>query len=329
MVLGSMTENEFPEVVLATGMIDVPPQNKAVISSFAEGYIKKTYLLVGNKVKKGQMLVSIEDPQFVQMQQDYLETLEQLTYLKSEYERQKTLYNENISSQKKYLKAESDYKMALARFNGLKKKLKLLNINPENAEQGNISSVISLYAPISGYITKINISIGEHVSPSDEIMQIVNSDHFHIELNVFEKDAMKIKKGQKIEFRIPESSSETFKAEVYLVGSSISSENRTVTVHGHLADDIREKLSTGMFVEARIFTEEQKFIALPEDAIINVENRDLVLKLKEKNKNEYIFEEKIVETGETINGFTRIKNHSDFKASDQFIIKGGFSLIGE
>lgn len=329
MELGTMTEKDFRESVNATGMIDVPPQNRAVISTFAGGYIKKTYLLVGNHVKRGQLLVSIEDPQFIQIQQDYLETKEQLTYLKSEYERQKTLYNEKISSQKKYLKAESDYKMTLARYNGLKKKLRLLNIDPKKTEQGAITSVINIYAPISGYVTEINISIGEHVSPSDEIMQIVNSSHFHLELNVYEKDIMKIKKGEKIRFRIPEAFSETYDAEVHLVGSSVSPENRTVKVHGHVDDAIKDNLSIGMFVEAKILTDNQNYVALPDDAIINIDNKNYVLKLKEKTENSYIFEKKEVEIGETQNGYTRIINYSDFNKSDRFIIKAGFNLIGE
>ncbi len=329
MLLKTLEEKRFPVLISATGMIDVPPQNKAVISTFAGGYIKKTYLLVGDKVKKGQLLVQLEDPQFVEIQQNYLEAKEKLSYLKSEYERQKTLYNEKISSQKKYLKAETDYKVTLARYNGLKKKLQLLNISSTQVEQGNISSFISIYAPIGGYVTKINISMGAYVSPSDEIMEIVNTDHFHIELNVFEKDIMKVKKGQKIRFTIPEASSESFLAVVHLVGSSVSQGNRTVKVHGHLMDDIERKLSTGMFVEAQIFAEESVYKALPERAVVSINDENYVLRLKEKRLDDYIFEKKLVKVGMNSNGYIQIINETDFKDSDKFLVKGAFNLITE
>src|SRR5690606_35259238 len=187
-----------------------------------------TPLLIGNIVKKGEVLVSLENPEFIQMQQEYLEAVEQLAYLKSEYDRQKTLLAERITSQKNFLKAESDYKRNLAIYNGLRKKLRMLNISPENAEKGILTPEATIYAPISGYVTAVNVSIGQYVSPSEIIMEIVNTDHIHVELSVFEKDILNIKKNQEIRFRIPEVSKEYYEAEVYLVGTSIDPKNRTV-----------------------------------------------------------------------------------------------------
>ena len=135
MEVGQLTEKPFAETVQTSGMIDVPPQSKAVISAFAGGYIKNTPLLVGNKVSKGQRLVTLENPEFITMQQNYLETAEQLSYLKSEYERQKIMFDEKITSQKSFLKAESEYKSNLARYNSLKKNLEMLNINPASFQQ--------------------------------------------------------------------------------------------------------------------------------------------------------------------------------------------------
>ena len=123
MALGSLEEKVFPVTIQTNGSIDVPPENRAVVSATMGGYIKQTPLLIGDSVKKGQMLVIIENPEFVTLQQDYMEVKQQLTYLQSEYDRQKTLQEENITSQKSFLKAESDFKTANARYNGLKKQL--------------------------------------------------------------------------------------------------------------------------------------------------------------------------------------------------------------
>ncbi|WP_297764440.1 efflux RND transporter periplasmic adaptor subunit [uncultured Muriicola sp.] len=182
------------ETVKATGIIEVPPQNKAVVSAFIGGYIKDTPLLIGDEIKKGQSLLTIENPEFVTLQQNYLETRQQLSFLKAEYERQKQLIAENISSQKSFLKAESDYKGKLALYNGLKHKLKMLNFSIEKVEEGDIRSVATIYAPIFGSITKMNVSKGMYVSPSDEILEITDNDHIHLELSVFEKDIMKLLK---------------------------------------------------------------------------------------------------------------------------------------
>jgi len=327
MELGKLSKQDFPEVVKTTGMIDVPPQSVEVISSFYGGYIKKSSLLIGDKVRKGQAVVTIENPDFVDMQQNYLEVKEEMVYLKSEFERQQTLFAEKITSEKKYLKAQSEYKRKVATLSGLRKKLKMLNISPSSVEQGNITSIITLYSTISGSISKINVSKGTHISPSDEIMEIINADHIHIELKVFEKDAMKIKKGQEIRFKIPEVSDKFYDAEVHLVGKSIDEESRTVKVHGHLHHKTKNRFDIGMFVDAEIETVSNKSMALPETAFIEEGEHKVVLKLEKQKNDTYVFKPIDVEIGKTYKGFTEILS-DNIKESDTILTKGGYSLVG-
>jgi cobalt-zinc-cadmium efflux system membrane fusion protein len=328
MVLGSLEEKSFPIVVSANGMIDVPPENRAVVSATMGGYIKTTPLLIGDTVKKGQVLVTLENPEFVRLQQEYMEVNEQLTYLKSEYERQISLKAENITSQKSYLQAESLYKTALAKHTGLEKQLSMLNISPAQVRMGNINSVVSIYAPISGSITKVNITKGSYVSPASVILEIIDTDHIHLELSVFEKDIMKIKKGQKIDFSIPEASSDVFKAEVHLVGTSISA-NRTIKVHGHIDDDSENNFLTGMFVNATIITDSAFAKALPSDAIAEVDGTSYVLVLDKKEGDTYSFHQEEVQVEGSYKGYTRLKNSNLLTPETQFLTRGAFSLISE
>ncbi len=328
MALGSLEEKPFPITVKANGMIDVPPENRAVVNATMGGYIKRTPLLIGDIVKKGQLLVTLENPEFVTLQQEYMEVKQQLTYLKSEFDRQKTLMDENITSQKSFLKAESEYKTTNARYNGLKKQLQMINISTTEVEKGNISSIATIYAPISGSITKMNVSKGSYVSPATPILEIIDNHHIHLELSVFEKDIMKIKKGQLIRFKIPEASTEVFAADVYLIGTSIG-ENRTIKVHGHLHDDAQHNFLTGMFVDAEIETESNAGRALQETAVVEIEGTNFVLRLQNEVNDTYEFEQIEVEIGPTTNGFTELKSAEKWKPSDQFLIKGAFNLLGE
>lgn len=329
MALGTIQVKTFPVTVEATGTIDVPPENKALVSSYVAGYVKQTPLLIGDKVKKGQFLVSLENPDFVQMQQDYLDAWEQMQYLKSEYERQKELIAEKITSQKNYLKAESEYKRNLAMYEGLRKKLEMLNISPLAVENGKITSIIRLYAPISGSITDIMINKGMYVSAADELMQIIDADHLHIELNVFEKDIMQVKKGQDIRLIIPEAETDTIAAEVHLVGTSLNEEKRTVKVHGHFKKEGDNHFATGMFVEAQIITSEEQAKALPTQSIVSLDDQNYVLQLKKENDSLYFFERREVMPGDAFKGFTIIKNDKEFKDGEQFLLKGAFNLIQE
>ena len=329
MQLGRLEEKTFPVRVEATGMIDVPPENRAMVSSFADGYVKQTPLLIGDSVREGQFLASLENPDFVQIQQDYLDAVEQMKYLQSEYERQKTLLAENITSEKNFLKAESEYQRNRSRYNALRKKLQMLNLNPQAVENGQISSTIRLYAPISGSITEMKINKGMYVSAADELMQIINPDHLHIELDVFEKDVMKLKKGQDIRLTISEARRDTLMGEVHLVGASINEEKRTVKVHGHFKDESKLHLATGMFVQAEIITDTTRAPALPSESIVNLDETAYVLVLQSQNDSSYAFQRREVRPGPTFGGFTEISNAADFKSTDQFLVEGAFPLITE
>ncbi|GAA4246302.1 MULTISPECIES: efflux RND transporter periplasmic adaptor subunit [Winogradskyella] len=327
MAFGSIEEFDFNEGIKVNGMIDVPPQNKSSISTFIGGYVTKTPLLIGSEVKKGQLLVTLENPEYVEIQQNYLEVAEQLNYLKSEFNRQKTLFDEQITSEKNYLKAESTYKSNLAHYNGLRKKLQMMHINPQRVEQGTISSSINLYAPIDGFVTKVNVSNGTYVSPSDVILEIVDTHHVHLELSVFEKDIMAIKKGQKIRFQIPEASDKTFNADVHLVGTTIDGESRRVQVHGHIDND-EDHFIVGMFVDAEIITDSTKRVGLPKEAIISLEEANYVLVLKTKKNNEFHLEKVKVTIGKATEDVVEILNSEGLK-NKQILVKGIGMLLNE
>ncbi|WP_127140567.1 efflux RND transporter periplasmic adaptor subunit [Flagellimonas marinaquae] len=326
LMIGTLEKRTFPKIIETSGMIDVPPENRASITAFMGGFVKQTSLLVGDRVKEGQLLVVLENQEFVQMQQDYLEIFNQLDFLKAEFERNQTLFEEKIASQKNFLQAKSNYDTAKARYQGLKEQLQMLNISPSAVEQGKISSQAAIYAPITGSITKMNVAKGSYVSPATEILEIVNNDHIHLELTVFEKDILKVKKGQKILFKIPEASETSFNAEVYLVGTSIDSDKRTIKVHGHLEHEEDTNFLPGMFVDAMIMTDTVQTWALPEEAVIESEGNHYVLKLIKKEDG-YTFERIPVAQGNSYDGYSEIISEQ-LTESDEFLIKGVFDLIG-
>lgn len=325
--LGTMEKRTFPKIVETSGMIDVPPENRASITAFMGGFVKNTSLLIGDQVKKGQLLITLENQEFVQMQQDYLEVFNQLDFLKSEFERNQTLFEEKIASQKNYLQAKSNYETAKARYRGLKEQLQMLNISPSKVEQGNITSQASIYAPISGSVTKMNVAKGSFVSPATEILEIIDNDHVHLELTVFEKDILKVKKDQMIQFRIPEASEKAFNAKVYLVGKSIDNEKRTIRVHGHLENEDEANFLPGMFVEAIIMTDTAQNLSLPEEAMTESEGSFYVLRLVDQQNGNHVFERVSVKHGSTFDGYTEIFA-SELNETDQFLTKGVFDLIG-
>jgi cobalt-zinc-cadmium efflux system membrane fusion protein len=323
MKLGDLQLQNFSETIKTNGFIDVPPSDRAMVSAIMGGYVKISHLLIGEKVKKGQLLLTLENPDFIEIQQNYLEIYEKLNFLKNEYERQKTLFNEKITSEKNYLKAESDYKSALANFNGLEQKLQLLNINPLNVKEGKFTSVIPVYSPIDGSITQVYASVGKFMDESNVLLEIINDTHKHLELVIFEKDVLKVKANQRITFNLPESSEISYDAEVHLIGTSIDKKNRTVKVHGHMETELQSFL-VGMFVEAEIITNTTTKMALQNSAVLEESDKYYVMVLKEKIEKNYNFEKIQIIIGTKNEDFTEILTPLELLKNKQILINGAF-----
>ncbi|MFA5297377.1 MAG: efflux RND transporter periplasmic adaptor subunit [Lutibacter sp.] len=328
MELGEIMPQNFSEGIKTNGFIDVPPSDRAMVSAIMGGYVKVSHLLIGAKVKKGELLLTLENPNFIEIQQNYLEIHERLNYLKNEYERQKTLFNEKITSEKNYLKAESDYKSSLANYNGLAQKLRLMNINTANVKIGNFTSSIPVYSPINGSIAQVYASVGKFMNESDVLLEIIDDTHKHLELVIFEKDVLKVKVGQPIKFKLPESSEVSYDAEVHLIGTSIDVKNRTVMVHGHMEKELHSFL-VGMFVEAEIVTNSTQKTALPSAAILEEDGKSYILVLKEKIENNYNFEKIQIAIGTKNEDFAEIINIPELLKNKQILIKGAFLPIEE
>ena len=329
MELGKLTDHSFTSSIKVNGYIEVPMEGRAIVSSYYGGYVQQNKLLIGQRVKKGELLFVLENPEYIQMQQDFLEIKSQLAYLKSDFERQQALSKDNIASQKNFLKSESDYLSTLARFEGLKKKLSLIHIDPESITAENIKPGIPVFAPISGFITEVKAENGGFLSPSEIAISIINTDHIHLDLNIFEKDISSLREGQSILFRLPDERNVSYEAEVFLVGQSIHTDNRMVHVHAHLKDDSQNvRFVPGMYVEADIFISESPMTkALPVDAVVDVSGKHFALLKKGVEDGEMIFEKKEVKAGAESAGMVEVLNSEDFLPSDEFLVRGAYSLI--
>ena len=327
MKLDVLKRIEFKDEIQVNGTIDVPPQNKAVVSVPLGGYVTQTSLLIGDKVTEGQSLLTLQNPEFVKLQQEYLEVKEQLRYLEAEYKRHQQLYEENITSEKNFLRSESEYKTAMAKYTGLKSQLNLLHISPEQVETGNITSKTHIYAPISGSVSKMNVTKGAYISPATEILEIINTEHIHLELAVFEKDILALKEGQPIKFSIPEASEEIYKGQVYRIGNSID-ENRRVVVHGHIDDSAESTFISGMFVDAAIILRSSQQIALPESAVVEIGQRQYILQLIDSAEDAFSFRPIEVEVLDTESGFVALETMKPIDENEQFLTKGAFAVMG-
>lgn len=299
-ISGMIEKKEMHKIIKVSGVIDVPPSNIVSISIPLGGYLKKTSLIPGTLVKKGAVLATLEDPSYIQLQEDYLTSKSKLAYLESDFNRQKTLSETKATSDKSYQLSKTEYESQKYMVKGLSEKLKLIGLNPLTLNENNISSAINFYAPISGYVTKVNVNIGKYVTPTDVLFEIIDPSDLHLRLNVFENDASNLKIGNNVTFYINNNIKEKHKATIILFTPNIN-ENRSTDVHCHLASTVKN-LYPGTFANAEIELSNAKVNAIPEEAIVKWENKPYIF-LKVANDSYKLVP---VETGLVTNGFIEI-----------------------
>jgi cobalt-zinc-cadmium efflux system membrane fusion protein len=320
---GKIELKQISSNIKANGKLDVPPQSLITIAAPFGAFIKNTELLQGTLIKKGEVVATLQHPDLIQLQQDYLENRSQEEYLQSDYERETSLAKENVNAKKVFEQSKANYFSLMARINGLRAKLKLLNIDMKALDAGQIQSTISLYSPITGYVTEVNTNVGAYVNPSDKLFEIVNTEHLHAELTVFERDLPKLKEGQRVRFTLANESKQRT-AKVHLVGRQISDE-RTVQVHCHL-DNEDKQLLPGMYLTAWIETGNAMVDALPDEAIVQFEEKPYIF----ISKGNYQYQMVAVEKGSSELGFTEIILPQGFdKSTTDVVLKGAYALYSK
>ena len=138
LAMGELTHRNISIVLKVNGNIDVPPQNMISISMPLGGYLKYTKLLPGMHISKGEIIATMEDQQYIQLQQDYLTIKSKLNFFENEFNRQKELNLSKASSDKVFQQSEMDFKTQKIALSALAEKLKLINIDPEKLSESNL-----------------------------------------------------------------------------------------------------------------------------------------------------------------------------------------------
>jgi membrane fusion protein, heavy metal efflux system len=321
-VLGGFDQTQLSEDIKANGMVDVPPMNMASVSVPINGFVKSTTALPGSFIKKGGVLAVVNSMDYIQMQQDYLQTLSRLKLSEQELDRQTVLSQEDVGAKKKLQQAEADVSFAKASIKGLELKLQMIGCQIDNLKKGQIISTINVNSPIEGFIKTTNLAIGKNVSPSDVLFEITGNAHKHLELKVFEKDINKIKMGQKIIIENPRFENNDMTATVFLVGKNIDLDTKSINIHAHLnSEKAEDKLTVGQYVNTRILTGNRTARTLPETAIVRRgEGGFIFVKTKENSFKQIPIKVGLAEKG-------NIEVFMDKPIDNQQIVKTGASIL--
>jgi RND family efflux transporter MFP subunit len=350
---GNIEQKNLIDVLKSTGFLKVPPQNKANITVALGGTVKNILVQEGKHVSKGQTLLTLTNPEFIKMQEEYLDAKSQLIFAEAEYNRQKELSSKNVASQKTFQQVESTYNSLRAKFNSLNQQLILLDFNTNDLTQETISSVINVISPINGNISKIFINIGANAEASKTLMDVVDNSHLHLDLFVFEQELPKIKNGQTIDFSLTNLPGKTYSATIFSIGSAFENETKTIPLHAEITGN-KDGLIEGMNVTGSINLGHNLVPAVPSSSIASFSGNDYIFivsdlhskeekdsKKKEiqhdvKDKSEHSQEQQgeifgfkriQIKKGISNGGYTEITPLEEIPADAKVVINGAFYLM--
>jgi RND family efflux transporter MFP subunit len=326
---GTIVMQSMSGKLKVSGIVSVAPQNLATVCMPMGGFVKSTTLMPGNLVHKGQTLAILENQEFVDIQQNFLEAKSKYEFAEAEFQRHTELYKNDVYSQQNLQLVTSEYKNVKAQVKALEQKLAMIGIDPARLNEEVISSSVAIVSPISGFVKAVNINIGKFVAPADVMFEIVNSDKLFLELTLFEKDANKVASGQKIRFFI-NNETEQHEAVIYQTGKSISTD-KTYKVYASVPG-VCQNVLPGMYVNAIIESTGNQVTALPSEAIVSFDDKDYIF-VFDKNKEEGgkpFTEYRMVEIhkGVTDGGFTEVLLPDGFDIhTAKVVIKGAYNLL--
>ncbi len=282
------------------GVVDVPPRSLVSVSFPLGGYLQHTRLLPGTPVRKGEVLAVLEDPQYIQLQQDYLTTTARLEYAEAELKRQQALQDGQASSTKALQQAQAEARSLKIQQKALAEKLRLIGLEPTQLSEDNLSRSVRVLSPIDGFVSAVHANIGKYVTPTDVLFELVNPKDIHLNLKVFEKDVPLLRVGQPIRAYVPDRPQQIHTGEIILISRNIGPD-RAVEVHCHF-DRYDPSVLPGMYLRAEVSVDVHEAIAVPEDAIVRWENRNFVF--IERTAGAFDMQE--VELGASADGFVQV-----------------------
>lgn len=324
LITGTMEQRGLKTALKANGRLVLPPDKSAQVSVLIGGIVRDIPVQEGQRVEKGQVLATLENIEFLQLQQDYLETQANLVLLTADLKRQQDLHTDQINATKTLERAIAELTSAKARVATMGAKLRMFGTDPARLSPEAISSTYALRTPISGNLTHIAITLGQFAEPNKPLFDVVDNRGLHIDLNVFEQDLARVQVGQQVVFGHAGEPVGQHTATIYGMNKAFERDQQAIIVHATL-DDTAEELLPGMYIEALIMTDSTQAWSLPSEAVVS--NGDEHFIFVEGGPS--TFKQVQVRTGASELGYTEIVLLGELPADAKVVLKGAYYLLGE
>lgn len=324
--LGRVEHKELSSTIRANGSLKVPKTHKGYVTTLYGGCIQRIHTLPGEYVRRGQLIATLANPQFVQLQEDYLSTHSKLVYAEQELERQQMLQSSGAGAGRQLQSAEAEIGGLRARYASLAQQLRLAGVEPNSISAGNIRPTLSVLSPIDGVIGEILGQIGSYVEPSSPIAEVIDNASLHLDLNIYEQDLPKIKVGQTIHFKLTNNPNREYDAKVHTIGSTFEPDSRTIAVHCDLLGD-KGGFIDGMNITGIVSLGEELLPSVPDEAIVHTDGKDYIFVQQDSghdHEDELEFVPVEIIRGTSQLGYTAITPLVELPSGAVVVLRGAF-----
>lgn len=328
--VGPLEERNLRNVLRVNGTLKVVPQDRAEVSSLVSGVVQRILVTEGSRVTKWQVVAWIENTEVVAMQKNYLTAVRQCQAAYMDYQRQKGLAHYGAGVKKTLQQAESAYEIAKVERDGLAKQLRQLSVSPPLVAKGRITAQIPVYAPISGVVNSVAASTGSYADMQKPLMQITNTAGIYGEMKVYEKDIYAVKSGQAVDLMLTNYPAMRLRGVVTKINQTFDPQTKAVSVFVRLQDKGSKLLIPDMSVSGLIDTGRKTAQAVPNDAVVLIENVPYIFMLEdtamEKERKTFHFKKIKVVTGASELGYTQITPVESLPKEAQVVTSNAFYL---
>lgn len=320
----------LPAQLETTGEVGFDEDHMAHVSPRIEGRIHRAPARLGDRVATGDVLAVLDSIELGRAQAEWLAARATEEVTRQAFEREQRLYADRITSEREMLEARAEWIQARARLDGATQALRLYGLAEGEIEElaqadGAERSLLPVRAPFAGRLVEKHATLGELVSPRDNLFTLADLSRVWIWIDVYERDLAAVHLEDDVEVTVPSYPDRTFQGEVTYLAPQVAEDTRTVRARIDVPNPER-LLRPGMFARVRLIdphAETAPVPVVPADAVVRQDNEEIVFVALDDGR----FARRVVETGRRAE--SRVEILSGVAPGDRVVTRGAFLLKSE
>jgi cobalt-zinc-cadmium efflux system membrane fusion protein len=324
--LADVSIRPVAETLRVAGRIDFDEQRLARIGATVTGRVTQIDALLGQEVKKGEVLARLNSSELSSQQLAYLKARSQLELNRRNAERAQALYDADVIAAAEVQRRASEYQISVAETRAAADQLHILGVSPAAVERlgkdGAVDSVTPVVATLAGVVVERKLAQGQVVQPADTLFVVADLSRLWAVAQVPEQQVSQVKVGQSVSIEVPALGNERLVGKLIFVGQTINPETRTVLVRTEL-DNRDGRLKPAMLATMLIEAKPVERMVVPSSAVVRENDEDHVFVAE----GDGVFRLLKVKLGPELAGMRVVL--SGLKGNEKLVVGGAFHLNNE